>query len=178
MQTEYELKILNITTTFFEQKLMALWATKQSEERLMRRYVYEMKPKQDGTRLRLRDDWNAVTLTIKQVKAHTIDGTQELEVIIEDFKIMHTMLIMMWYEVVTYQENKRISRLLDGCDIEIDTRPMLETYAEIEWASEKNVLQVLEKLGYDVSETTAVKVKQMYEAKGVDLHSIERLVFE
>jgi adenylate cyclase class 2 len=137
-----------------------------------------MNPPQDWMRLRLRDDWIQTTLTIKEVKSHTIDGTQELEVIIDDFEVMHQMLLMMWYEPVTYQENKRISRSLDGCDVEIDTRPMLPTYAEIEGIDEKTVVNVLEKLGYTVWETTAVKVKQMYEAKWIDLHSIERLVFE
>jgi hypothetical protein len=42
---------------------------------------------------------------------------------------------------------------------------MVETYAEIEGVDEKSVVDIVKKLGYDISQTTAVKVKQMYEAK-------------
>ena len=178
MKTEYELKIVNINSDEFQKKLKALWAAQKTWERLMRRNIYEINPPVEWMWIRLRDDGVQTTLTIKHVKAHTVDGTKELEVVVNDFDVMHSMLAMMWFKLLTYQENKRISWSLYGCDIEIDTRPLLETYAEIEWPDEKNVMNVFEKLWHTIADTTAVKVKQMYEAKGIDLHAMKKLVFE
>lgn len=178
MKTEYEVKIPNINTKTFEDTLSEVGAKKVILERVMRRNIYETNPPQEWVWIRLRYDWSHTTLTIKHVQAHTIDWTKELECIVQDFDIMHTMLITMGFVLLTYQENKRTSRRLDACDIEIDIRPNLEPYAEIEWPNQDTVALTVEKLWYRMQETTAVKVKQMYEAKGIDLHSIERLVFD
>lgn len=177
MQTEYELKVPGIAIEHVEKKLINLWATLKSPERLMKRRIYEMSSKTEWMRIRLRYDWYQATLTIKEVSAHTIDGTQELEVRVGDFDTMHQMLIKMWYVPLTYQENKRISRRLDDCDIEIDTRPMLEPYLEVEWKDSESVFEIIHRLWYSIDQTIWVKVKQMYESKWIDLHDIKRLTF-
>lgn len=61
-----------------------------------------------------------------------LGGTQEHEVVVSDFEKMNDILEKLGYKHRNYQENKRIRYILDEVEIDIDTWPLIPTYAEIE----------------------------------------------
>jgi len=79
MNTEYEVRILNIDVLEITQKLNSLNAEKVFGA-LQRRYVYDFNTKVDNKWIRLRTNGKKSTLTIKDLTSKTIDGTKELEI--------------------------------------------------------------------------------------------------
>jgi adenylate cyclase class 2 len=62
----------------------------------------------------------------------------------------------------SYQENKRISYILDDLEIEIDFWPQIPAYIEIEGNSINDVENIVKKLGFNLSETTTINTKKVY----------------
>jgi len=138
MQTEIELRILDIDVQKFQSKLTSLGAVFLWES-FMKRFVYDFTPIQANSWIRLRDTWKKTTLTIKEIQNDSITWTKELETIVEDFDTTHAILKRLGYTERSYQENRRLSYSLWDVAIEIDFRPHLLPYIEIEWKSIQDV---------------------------------------
>ena len=61
-----------------------------------------------------------------------IDGMKELETEVADFHTTHEILQELGYTARAYQENRRTSYSFNDCDVEIDERPLIPPYLEIE----------------------------------------------
>ncbi len=107
-----------------------------------------------------------------------IDGTQELEIEVDDFEKCHLILKELGYEAKGYQENRRCQYLLDDVEIDIDSWPLIPTYLEIEGPSEEVVYQTLEKLGFDKGDIVTKNVQKIYSDYGYDLEKIPDLKLE
>lgn len=177
MQTEYEIKILDIDVDSIVSKLEALGAEKIAE-RFQRRYVYDFSPKKNWSRVRLRTDGNITTLAIKEVHNNTIEWTKELEVEVDSFETTYLILEKLGYQYSYYQENKRISYKLDDAEIEIDFRPQIPAYLEIESDSAEKVKAMTKKLGLDFEKAKAEHTQEVYQKYGLDLHAMRELKFE
>lgn len=177
--TEYEVRILNIDLDYMVSKLESLGA-KNKGEKLQRRYVYDFNPVNPSSWIRLRTNGEKTTLTIKELKDKTkVGGTLELETVVGDFDTTNAILNKLGYQARNYQENKRWSFSLNGCDVEIDSWPMIPTYMEIEGASESEVLETLQILGIDLSDVTTLDVESVYrEIYGIDILKIKELKFD
>lgn len=79
MNTEYEVRVLEIDALKIEKQLEDLGAVLQWDH-LQKRYVYDFIPKIEGKWIRLRTNGDKTTLTIKNIVSSEIDGTQELEI--------------------------------------------------------------------------------------------------
>ncbi|HBY20124.1 MAG TPA: adenylate cyclase [Clostridiales bacterium] len=112
---------------------------------------------------RLRTNGKKTTLTIKEVHADTVDGTNEIEVEVSDFEATNKILEKLGYNYKNYQENKRVSYKLDGVMVEIDSWPLIPTHLEIEGKNAEEVYQVAEKLGYKKEDTTTLGITGIYE---------------
>lgn len=168
MPIEYEIKILDIDTSTIKEHLLSLWAIFINNKKF-RRYVYEMNPPIQEKRVRLRTDWNKTTLTVKHIiDSQSIDGTKEREVIVDDFDTTNEILKQMWYNAKSYQENNRESYTLDWCDIEIDTRPLIPPYLEIEWSSIESVQAIIDKLWLSNNIHTSQNTTDIYRHYGID----------
>ena len=82
------------------------------------------------------------------------------------------------YEETAYQENKRISYVLDDIELDIDSWPLIPTYLEIEGKSEESVKKYIELLGLQDYEITSEGVTKVYARYNVDLDSYKELKFE
>ena len=142
------------------------------------RYVYDYIPKIDGKWIRLRTNGDKTTLTIKNIVSSQIDGTQELEVVVDDFEKTNLVLNELGFVAKGYQENRRRQYILDGVEIDIDSWPLIPTYLEIEGKSEQDVYQVLEKLGISRDSATSRDVEGIYLDYGYDLEKIYDLKLE
>ena len=177
MQTEFEVKILEIDVDKIISKLESLNATKIREKN-QRRYVYDLIPKKENSWIRLRTDGNKSTLTIKEIHNDNIDGTKELEVSVDNFKNTNIILERLGFKSKSYQENKRISYKLDDVELEIDFWPKIPAYLEIEGKSIEDVEKMIEKLGFKKTDVTSISCLKIYKKYGIDLEKIKELKFE
>ncbi|WP_369371718.1 class IV adenylate cyclase [Promicromonospora sp. Populi] len=176
MPIEHEGKILDIDPAAVEQTILDKGGRKVGEK-FMRRYVYDIVPGDMSKWIRLRDTGQEITLTVKEIRSDAIDGTHETEVVVNDFDETNALLGMLGFTAKSYQENKRVSFLLDGAEVEIDTRPQIPTYLEIEAASAEDVIRVAGLLGYSESDLTGENTIKVYARYGIDLTSIPELRF-
>lgn len=89
----------------------------------------------------------------------------------------NALLGMLGFTAKSYQENKRVSFLLDGAEVEVDTWPQIPTYLEIEANSAEEVIRVSGLLGYSESDLTGENTIKVYARYGIDLASIPHLRF-
>ena len=176
MKTEFEVKILEIDVDRIISKLEALGARKVAE-REMKRLVYDFNPKRDNSWVRLRSDGEKTTLTIKEIHNDDIDGTKEIEIIVDDFDKTNLILEKLGYVAASYQENRRISYRLDNVDIDIDFWPRIPAYLEIEGDSVEAVEYIVKKLGFKMSQTTSINTRKVYKIYGIDINLIDELRF-
>ena len=177
MKIELEVKILDINIDEMKGKLESIGGTYKSSK-VMRRYVYDFNPPRAWAWIRLRDNGKTVTITIKEILNDEIDGTKELEVAVDSFDTTHQILEKLWYTPKAYQENRRTSYAFDWVDIEIDERPLIPPYLEIEWQSVEAIESVIAKLWYKMDDTTSNNTKKIYQQYGIELESIKNLSFD
>lgn len=177
MHTEYEVRVLEIDSDSIIRKLDELGAEFQGDY-LQQRYVYDFIPKIEGKWIRLRTNGDKTTLTIKNVVSSKIDGTQELEIEVDDFEKTNLILNELGFLAKGYQENRRRQYLLDGVEVDIDSWPLIPTYLEIEGQCEEDVYQILEKLDISRDSATSEDVEGIYLGYGHDLKKIYHLKLE
>ena len=168
MNTEYEVRVLEINKGEIINKLNELNAT-LVEDSFQRRYVYDFNPVNPNKWIRLRTNGTITTLTIKDVTEKTIDGTKELEIVVDDFDKTNEILNELGYTPKGLQENKRIKYNLNGVEVDIDTWPKIPTYLEVEGKNEEEVLSTLDLLGISKDRVTALDVQTIYK----DVYNID-----
>ncbi len=94
MNTEYETRILDVDKNEVIKTLDKLKANYAGEYNY-KRYVYDTKPVSKNKWIRLRTDGTKTTLTYKEFKKATVDGTNELEIVVSDFNKTVDMLKML-----------------------------------------------------------------------------------
>lgn len=152
MDIEFEATFAGIDVDKIREKLRDANATLTKPETLMRRVVFRPPCHIEGGWLRVRDEGNRITMSIKQVLGTEIDQQRETELVIDDFDSGVKFLESIGAEKKSYQETKRESWELEGAEIEIDTWPGLNPFVEIEAGSEKEVKRIAEALGFDYSQ--------------------------
>ena len=177
MNTEYEVRVLEINHDEMVKKLESLGAEFKFSS-LQQRYVYDVKPKQDNKWIRLRTDGKKTTLTIKDLQAKTIDGTKELEIVVDDFDKTNSILEELGYKNRGFQQNKRTQYILDGVEIDLDRWPLIPEYMEIEGPSIEAVYETLTKLGISKDKILTLDVASIYDYYGFDGEHLADLNFE
>ena len=179
MEKEREVTILDIDIDDFIKKLEELGAIKNGEF-LQRRYVFDFKPVDPNKWIRLRTNGTKTTLTTKEIiDRNSIDGTNELEIVVDDFDKTHELLNQLGYKARNYQENYRRIYLLNGTEISIDSWPLIPTYAEVEGKTNQDVKDVIKLIGVDEKKVTTFDVESIYrEIYGIDIMKIKELKFE
>ncbi|MFE7742701.1 class IV adenylate cyclase [Nocardia sp. NPDC057455] len=176
MPIEHEAKILDIDPGTVERLIVDKGGRKLGE-RFMRRYVYDIAPGDRSKWIRLRDNGNGTTLAVKQITSDAIDGTDEVEVGVDDFSGANALLELLGFTAKSYQETKRISFVLDGAQLEIDTWPRIPPYLEIEAANKDEVIRIAELLGYAEADLTGENTIKIYARHGIDLDTVRELRF-
>ena len=152
LHTEYEVRVLNIKKEKIIKKLEELHAEFQWDL-IQKRYVYDFIPNIESKWIRLRTNGKKTTLTIKNLVSSEIDGTQELEIEVDNFERCNLILKELGYVPKGYQENRRRQYLLNGVEIDIDSWPLIPTYLEIEGPSEEAVYNAVSALGFEIDDT-------------------------
>ncbi len=99
--------------------------------------------------MKIRKTKNVILLIYKNRRKHTIDGTEEVELKIDDFEKGREFMKRVGFSILRNQEKKRHTFILKGVAADIDTWPQVPTYVELEGDSENEIKNVAAMLGLD-----------------------------
>lgn len=148
------------------QNLTGLGAELIYPERLMKRVTFNLpKTVNENTYLRVRDEGDKVTLTLKAVVGNSIEDQKEINIKVDSFSATVEMLKHIGCQEKAYQETKRELWRLSGVEVTLDEWPFLEPFIEVEGPSEALVKQVVSSLGFDYTKGLIGAVDKLYAAK-------------
>ena len=135
--------------------------------------------------IRLRSTNGRATLTVKHLinsevileNKKTIQKVIENEIDVSSIDECNSLLNQLGYSYRNYQEKERITYKLDGIEVDIDSWPLIPTYAEIEADSEKDISSVIEKLNLQDNEIVSCNTVDIYKKYGLDVYDYRELKF-
>ena len=130
MNKEIETKFFIENKDEIRKKLSSLNFNLVKKEFLMKRKTFDSEA--NGKWFRVRDEGDKITMTYKNIIDKTINGVNEIEIIVNDFDKASEMLNQTNFKERSYQENFREVWSNQDAEIVIDTWPFLQTYIEIE----------------------------------------------
>lgn len=185
METEIEAKFLDIDPDAIRQRLRSMHAMCIAPERLMRRKVFDFPDNRlddVSTWVRVRDEGDKITTSIKHQDNTSLHGTKDLTVTVESFDAMCEYLTQLGLVEKSYQETKRETWRSGDVEIVIDTWPWIPSFIEIEGPSEIAVTRIAEALGFEMRESvwggvaSGVYLKY-YETPEATVNQYPRIVF-
>jgi len=167
MNTEYEATFVNIDKNKIRLLLKNKNATLVRPEFLQRRVVFHLPKGHEikGGWLRVRDEGDKITMSLKVVNGDKIEDQKEICLKIDSFQEAELFLTSLGCERKAFQESRRELWKLNDCDITLDEWPFLEPFVEIEGPSENAVESVSQELGFDYSKALFCSVDHLYELK-------------
>lgn len=164
MDIEFEATFINIDKDKIRKILASIGAELIRSEYLQRRIVLSLPKGHEikGGWLRIRDEGDKTTLTLKVVDGDQIENQKEVCLKIDDFEKAEQLLDLIGCKKRAYQESKRELWKLGDVEITIDEWPFLEPYIEIEGKSKESVQEVTDKMGLDFSKALFCAVDKLY----------------
>ncbi|MBU4600568.1 CYTH domain-containing protein, partial [Candidatus Parcubacteria bacterium] len=177
MDIEYEATFENINKDEMRKKLEEAGAKLIRPEFLQKRVVFYLPNKQRHAWLRVRDEGDKNTMSLKIIDGGKIQDQKEICLNIDNFARAVEFLTAIGCEKKSYQETKRELWKLDGVEITIDEWPFLEPLVEVEGKSEQDVKKVCAKIGLNYNKALFCAIGELYKRKyGVSLEYINNQV--
>ncbi len=175
MKIEYEVRFLEIDKDKILKRLKELGA-KEIGNWLQVRKTYDLIQPQKNSWLRLRTNGKTTTLAVKEINSDKIDGTNETEVIVDDFNEMDKILTKIGLKARNYQENYRQQFQYKNSEIDIDSWPLIPTYLEIEGKNEEIIKEICSDLELDYKKSITMDVTDIYKkVYNIDILKIKTL---
>ncbi len=167
MYIEFEATFTNIDKDNIRARLRKAGARLIKREFLQKRTVFNLPKDHEikGGWLRVRDEGDKITMSLKIVDGNKIENQKETQLIVDNFENAVDILESIGCINKAYQETKRELWKLGGVEVTIDEWPFLEPFVEIEGKSEKEVKMAAEKLGFDYSKAKFCSVDTLYSEK-------------
>jgi adenylate cyclase class 2 len=148
---EIECRFLEIDKDALVKKLVQLGAHDEGETMLEEIIIYDkdLKWRKENRFIRLRKIGDITKLSYKEHREHTVDGTFEIELGIDDYKKAELFFDKIGLNPYRHQQKKRHSFKLDGVTFDIDTWPRIPAYVELEGESEDALKKAAAVVGYD-----------------------------
>lgn len=164
MDTEFEATYLNIDRNSLRDKLRRFGAVLKKSDFMQRRVVFDLPSGHEikGGWLRVRDEGDKTTLTLKVVDGDNIEGQKEVLLNIDSLEKAEQLLQLMGCKRNAYQESRRELWKVDGVEVTIDEWPFLKPFVEVEGKSKDEVVKVSEKLGFDFKKALFCSVDKIY----------------
>lgn len=174
MQTEIEVKFLNVDIDDVRRRLKDAGAHLEQPMRQMKRaLIEEPHHAKESMFIRIRDEGDKVTLCLKKktkaLMEATIDSTFEIETTVGDFDTTVQIFDVAGWKYTTFQESKRETWVLDEAEVVIDEWPWISPYIEIEAATEEIVRSVADKLGFSWDDAVFGSVDVIYNKEYPDM---------
>jgi adenylate cyclase class 2 len=178
MNSEHELRVLEVSPSDIEEKIINAGGKKLQGRTLQRRYTYDVIPTERNKWVRLRTNGKKSTLAIKHVTGHGVSDTKEVEVEVSDFETSAALMEEMGIKAKSYQENYRTLYELNGAEIMLDEWPLIPPYVEIEANSAEIVENTINMLGFETESATGLDVSSVYEQiYKIDIDNMPELKF-
>ena len=176
---EYEYSFLDIDENKIKNKLKELGAKRIYDKTLFKINIYSHPTNQKKVFIRLRDEGDKITFTIK-TNYDKGKFPLEHEIIIDDFDEMDKMLTLMGCKRMYVDEKMREKwKMKRVKEIVFDSVPGIPTYMEVEAATKEDLLKSIKKLG--LSEKDAIKgisyFKHYYGIEDTILEKVTSLTF-
>jgi len=167
MNIEYEATFLDINKDKIRQKLKGMGAELIKPEFMQKRVVFNLPDDHHikGGWMRVREEGDKITLSLKSVIAGDIKNQKEICLEIDNFNNAVKFLEWLGYRNKAYQESKREFWIFDDVEVTIDEWPFLEPFVEVEGRSEEEVKKVSEKLGFNWQEAKFCSIDYLYSWK-------------
>ena len=151
---EIECRFLEIDKESLVKKLLSLGARDDGEKMLEETIIYDIEGtwRNDNRFIRLRRNGETIKLTYKQHTEHTVDGTYEIELGIDDYEKAELLFEQIGLKAYRHQQKKRHTLQLNNVTFDIDTWPRIPTYVEIEGESEEALKGAAEAVEYNWSD--------------------------
>lgn len=145
-------------------------------ETLLKRDVFNPPLPIKGGWLRVRQEADGVTMSLKIVDGDKIENQKEVELRIDDYKQGVEFLLAIGARHKSYQETKRELWNFMDTEVTIDTWPGLSSFVEIEGNSEETVKQAALALGFDYAKAYFGAVDMIYKAElGIPFEVINQM---
>jgi adenylate cyclase class 2 len=151
MEKEIEVKFLDVDFDDIRKKLKLINATQTQPMRALKRSILDYagnKLQKNNSYVRVRDQGDKVTLTFKHFVGEGVDAAREAETEVKSYKDTITVLENIGLQVISEQETKRETWMINGVEVVLDLWPWLNPYIEIEGKDEAAIRQIAEKLGF------------------------------
>lgn len=165
MKTEFEIVFTKVNHGKIREKIISLWWKCVQKKTLMKRVVFDNPMIEKGSYVRVRDEWNKITCTYKEVSSDVsnINAVQELDTVIGDFNTMVDIFTKLWLKQKAYQETYRETwKINNEVEIMLDEWPGINPFIEVEWRNEEVVKKYVKKLWFDYNEWLFWSVDQVY----------------
>lgn len=162
MQIEFEATFTGIDKEAVRKALSAAGATLVKKESLMRRTVFNPPIAIPGGWMRVRDEGDVITMSLKVVNGENIEDQKEVMLVVNDFDQAVEFLSSIGAEKKAYQETLREAWLLNGAEVTIDTWPGLRPFVEVEAHDEETVRAASELLGFMYADAKFCEVSTVY----------------
>ncbi len=175
MDIEYEATYENINKDEVRSRLKNAGAVLVKPEFMQKRVVFELPEGHEikGGWLRVRDEGDKITMSLKVVDGDKIHNQKETMVEVNSFEEAEKILVSIGCKKKAFQESKRELWKFDEIEITIDEWPFLEPFVEVEAKSEERVKEMSEILGFDYSLALFCSVDILYNRKyGTDIEKI------
>lgn len=182
MQIEIEAKFLNIDRDDLRKRLSDAGYACVQPDYLMRRVVFDMPGNDRAAWARVRDEGGRITVTYKRTHdISRVDGTEEIEIIANDFDSAVALLNAFGLQEKAYQETRREIWLKDDIEVVLDEWPAVPPFAEIEGPDEVLVRSAAVALGFDWNNALFGPVGVVYETVGIShkaINACPRITFD
>ena len=173
MDIEYEATFENINKDEMRKKFKKAGAKLIRPEFFQKRVVFYLPNKQKHAWLRVCDEGDKNTMSLKIIDGNKIQDQKEICLNVNNFDKAVEFLTTIGCEKKGYQETKRELWKLDGVEITIDEWPFLEPFVEVEGKSEKDVKNVCKKINLDYGKALFCAIGELYKRKyGITLEHI------
>ncbi len=185
MKTEFEIVFTNISKNEILEKIKKLWWKCIMPNFLMKRVVFNNPLDKTRSYLRIRDEWDKITCTFKDIAKWKLDinSIKELETNVKDFDISVNIFRKLLWKEKSYEENYRETWEINGeVEIMIDIWPWLNPYIEIEARNEELVKKYSKLLWFEYKKGIFWTSFTIYGKElGIDLEtmlSLKKITFD
>lgn len=167
MNIEYEATFANIDKEYIRQILKKAGAKLLRPEFLQKRITLNLPDGHEikGAWLRIRDEGDKITMTLKIIDGIRIENQKEVCLQIDSLEKAVILLEKIGCKKKSYQETKREIWQIDGVEISIDEWPFLEPFVEIEGKTEEIVQDIAKKLDFNYQNALFCSVDTLYSKK-------------
>jgi adenylate cyclase class IV len=165
MNKEIEAKFLHVDKETIRNKLLEIGFILKHSEYTMKRKTFDFSKISPNKNKwgRVRQEFDKVTMAIKEIVGTGIKDVYETELIVNDFDNACLLFEECGILAKSFQENKREEWFDSGVSITIDTWPGLHPFVEIEADTVDLVKEYSKKLGFIYEQAVFGSIDAVYE---------------